>query len=405
MSAKRRLTVGVVYGSRSVEHDVSVVTANQVMRALSSEKFDIVPLYITREGLWFTGEILHDLSVYKDEDLLIRSRAISSVMFSPNPRHHGIIIDLQSRFFSRKVSKRLDVIFPAVHGSHGEDGTLQGLFELSDIPYVGCGVMASAIANDKLMTKLVLKANDIPVVRALAFDRQEWLDAPSNITEKVGSTLRFPVFVKPVTLGSSIGVAKVDDAKNLGSYIDLAFNFDSRVLVEEAVVDAIEINCSVMGNGKNIRASVLEQPISWQQFLTYEEKYLSGTEGMKSAERIIPAPIEPTLANRIQELAVSAFKAIQGRGIARIDFLVRLGTGEVFLNEINTMPGSISFYLWHHMGMSAADVVEELILLAQETSVIKRSNQYNYRTSLIEQSAARGIKGIKGSKGLSGSIK
>src|SRR5690606_12347361 len=190
--------------------------------------------------------------------------------------------------------KRIDVVFPAVHGSHGEDGTLQGLCELADIPYVGCGVLASALANDKSMTKTVLRQAGIPVVQDVAFSRADWMENPDAILAKINAQLRYPVFVKPATLGSSIGVGRVEDEAMLRLSIEIALRFDRRVLVEQAVTNCKEINCSVMGYGDGIRPSVLEQPVSWQEYLTYEEKYMRGNEGMKSAERLIPAPIGET---------------------------------------------------------------------------------------------------------------
>jgi D-alanine-D-alanine ligase len=287
------------------------------------------------------------------------------------------------------------VAFPAIHGSHGEDGTLQGLFELADIPFVGCGVLASAIANDKLMAKNVLREAGIPVVDAVGFTRAEWLDHPDEIVAQITSKLTFPVFVKPVTLGSSIGIGRAEDEKLLRAFIDVATNLDRRVLVESAVLDCLEINCSVLGDERGYQASVLEQPVSWQEFLTYEEKYLRGGEGMKSADRIIPAPLEADFTAKIQETAVRAFRAIDGRGITRIDFLVRPESSEIFLNELNTLPGSLSFYLWEPTGIPPRELVARLVALAQDGYAEKRRSTYDYRTNLLALTASRGLKGIK----------
>ena len=397
MSAKRKTTVGVIFGGRSVEHDVSIVTGHQVMRAFDPERYEVVPIYIDREGRWFTGEPLMDLKNFQNE---IPSLAgVQSCILSPGVQHHGLIIDPgKGRLFSKTEIRRLDVAFPTIHGSHGEDGTLQGLFELADIPYVGCGVLASAVANDKLMTKTILRQHGIPVVDAVAFTRAEWLANPDAIIERITSQLAYPLFVKPVTLGSSIGIARVEDERLLRASIDVAANLDRKIMVEAAVVGCIEINCSVIGDDREMRASVLEQPVSWEQFLTYEEKYLRGGEGMKSAQRVIPAPIPPELTARIQAMAVDAFRAIDGRGITRIDFLVRKERGEVFLNEINTLPGSLSFYLWAETGMSGRDLVDKLVALARDAHAEKRRSTYNYQTNLIALTAARGLKGVKGAK-------
>jgi len=393
VSGKR--TVGVVFGSRSVEHDVSIVTAQQVMQAMRPEKYEVVPIYITRDGRWVTGAALRDLKSFQNDNIS-EMIGIKDTMISPSVSHHGFITPPVSGLFSRSQLRRLDVVFPVMHGTHGEDGTLQGLLELADIPYVGAGVMASAVTRDKIMLKAVLSHYGIPVVKHLWFSRHDWLINPTPILDRIGAEVGYPVFIKPASLGSSIGVALANNAEETRNYITIAANFDRRILVEAAVQGAIEINCALMGN-YDIRASVLEQPISWQEYLTYEEKYMrsEGPAGMKGAERKIPAPISPELTERIRQMAVDAFKAVDGRGTARVDFLVREEAGEVFLNEINTLPGSMAFYLWQAEGMSPSDVVDELIRLALDAHTEKRKTVYNYKTGLIAHAAARGLKGIK----------
>ncbi len=400
MSAQRKTTVGVIFGGRSVEHDVSVVTGHQVMSAFDPARFDVVPIYIDRDGRWLTGDPLLDLKQYTNE--LISLAGVQQTLISPSTQHHGLIVNpTPGGLFGKSQVRRLDVVFPAVHGSHGEDGTLQGLLELADIPYVGCGVLASALANDKLLTKTVLKQQGINVVAAYSFTRSEWLDTPDAVIKRISEQFAYPLFVKPATLGSSIGISRVDDERLLRASIDVAANLDRQVLVEPAVADATEINCALLGNGDKIRASVLEQPVSWASFLTYEEKYLRGGDGMKSAERVIPAPLDAGLTAEVQRVAVEAFRAIGGRGTARIDFLVNVPERKVYLNEINTMPGSVAFYLWQGEGLSARDLVHQLIELARDAHAEKRRNTYNYQTSLIALTAGRGLKGVKGAKSAS----
>jgi D-alanine-D-alanine ligase len=288
----------------------------------------------------------------------------------------------------------LDVVFPALHGTHGEDGTIQGLLELADIPYVGAGMMASAIVRDKPMLKVIMAQHGIAVVDYLAFYRHEWVNDADAILKRIEAEVGYPVFIKPASLGSSIGVARANTAEDARTYINIAANFDRRILVERAIDNATEINCAVLGHYE-IRASVLEQPISWQEFLSYEEKYMrsEGAAGMKGAERKIPAPISDELTGRIKEIAVQAFKAVDGRGTARVDFL--LHENDVFLNEINTLPGSMAFYLWQEEGMSPSDVVDELIRLAFEAHSEKRKTVYNYKTGLIAHAASKGLEGMK----------
>ncbi len=394
MSAKRKTTVAVIFGGRSVEHDVSVVTGSQIMRAFDPARYDVVPIYITRDGKWYTGEPLLDLNNYPNE--VTSHKGVYSAILSPSTQHHGLIINPVSNRFQKNSVQRLDVVFPALHGTHGEDGTLQGLLEMADIPYVGAGVLASALSNDKAYTKMILRQHGIPVAPDLSITRAEWLDNPEAVLAHIRAQMRFPLFVKPVALGSSIGVAHVSDEQSLRSSIDIAANFDHRVLIEAAVSNATEVNCAVMGQGSQVETSVLEQPVSWQEFLTYEEKYLRGGEGMKSAERIIPAPLSEDLTLQVRQLAAAAFRAIDGRGTARIDFLV--SSEDVYVNEINTLPGSLAFYLWQESGMRPVEVVDRLVRLATDAAAEKRRTSYDYQTDLINLTAQRGLKGAKGTK-------
>ena len=394
MSSRRRTTVAVIFGGRSVEHDVSIVTGHQIMDALQTERYNIVPVYIARDGRWFTGEALTQLANFEDENIL-RHAGLQQCLLSPDTRHHGLIVNPLAGRFSKSEVVRLDLCFPALHGSHGEDGSLQGLFELADIPYVGCATLASALTNDKVMTKMLLRQAGIPVLDDFAFSRDHWLDQPDQILAAVLSAFDFPLFIKPATLGSSIGIGRADSEALLRSSIDIAANFDRRILVEPAITDGIEINCSVIGFGEDYNASTLEQPLSWDDFLSYEDKYLRGGEGMKSAERLIPAPISAELTQAIQETSIRAFKAVDGRGIARIDYLVRPDNNVFYLNEINTMPGSLAFYLWRENGYTASDLVEKLLQLALDANVEKRRNIYDYQTNLVSVASQRGLKGGK----------
>ncbi|MCI0711884.1 MAG: D-alanine--D-alanine ligase [Chloroflexi bacterium] len=396
-----KTTVGVIFGSRSVEHDVSIVTAQQVMRTLNPSRYDIVPIYITRDGRWLTGEPLHDIKTFQGEDVLT-VKGVQETHLSSSTGHKGLMSPpLVRGFFKRQQFQKIDVIFPTVHGSHGEDGTLQGLLEMVDLPYVGTGVMASAIANNKVLTKAVLRDAGIPVVEAVAFTRHEWLqdEHRERILNEI-EAMGYPAFVKPSDLGSSIGIARVDDRERALLHIDIAANFSRQVLVEKAVVGCIEINCAVMGNHE-IQTSVLEQPLSAEAFLSYEEKYMRGGEGgvkqagMKGADRIIPAPISEELTATIQDIARRGFMAIGGQGTARIDFLVKPDENEVYLNEFNTMPGSLAFYLWEATGMNGAAVCDELVRLAKERYEEKRRTTFDFKNPLIEHVARRGLSGIK----------
>ncbi len=396
--ARKRQTIGVIFGGRSVEHDVSIVTAQQIMQSFDETRYEVVPIYISRDGKWYTGDPLRDIERFKD-NALITHDDVKDVILSPDVRHHGLILKPLAGRFSKSEILRLDVVFPAVHGSHGEDGTLQGLLELADIPYVGFGTTGSALTNDKILTRQLLSACEIPGLPMVTVPRSAWMNDPDSLLDHIEERFAYPVFVKPATLGSSIGVNRANDRETLRGSLDIAANFDRRVLVEPAVTDGLEINCAVMGYDTDVTVSVLEQPLSWSDFLAFEDKYLRGDEGMKSAEREIPAPIRDELTDRIQQMTREAFAAVDGRGIARIDYLVKPDTDEVYLNEINTMPGSLAFYLWQEMGMSRGEVVEKLVTLARDAHTDKRRNMYNYKTNLVDVAAGKDLSGTKGVKG------
>ncbi len=393
--SSRRLTVAVIFGGRSVEHDVSIVTAQQIMKAMDRARYNIVPVYIARDGKWFTGAPLTDIANFKD-DAVLRHKDVIPVILSPDVRHHGLLVDPLARgWFRRPQVIRVDVLFPAIHGTHGEDGTLQGLFELADIPYVGFATLGSALTNDKIITKQVLRQAGLPVLDDVWFSRSQWQHTPDTVLARIHEAFELPVFVKPVTLGSSIGVSRVADLNLLRPSIDVAANLDRRVMVEPAVNAPTEINCSVIGFGDDVRVSVLEQPLTYTDFLTYEDKYLAGSKGMKSADRIIPAPLDEAKTREIQRLALEAFRAVDGRGIVRIDFLLEGSTNRIYINELNTLPGSLSFYLWRPSGLSESALIDQLIYYAREAHAEKRRSLTDYRTSLLKLAADRGIKGMK----------
>ncbi|HRE49750.1 MAG TPA: D-alanine--D-alanine ligase family protein [Aggregatilineales bacterium] len=391
----KKLTVGVIFGGRSVEHDVSVVTGQQVIRALNPSRYEVVPLYITRTGVWLTGAPLTDIKTFQNANVA-ELMGVNETTLSSGTNPQGTITPPFAGYLKRSTLKKIDVLFPTIHGTHGEDGTLQGLFELADIPYVGCGVMASAVANDKITTKAVLKEHGIPVLPYVGLSRPQWRTNREAVLDVLNG-IGYPLFVKPATLGSSIGIGRPEDRAAAAAALDVAFGLDRRVVVEQALEGAIEVNCALLGND-DPRPSVLEQPISFQEFLSYEDKYLRGGagKGMKGAERHIPAPISEELTARIKDMAVAAFRAIDGRGTARIDFLVQ--AGEVYLNEVNTMPGSLAFYLWQAEGMSPPALCDALIQLALEAHAEKRRTIYDYRSPLLNQAALKGVKGLGGYK-------
>lgn len=377
-----RLTVGVIFGSRSVEHEVSIITAQQVMQALRQADHDVVPIYITKSGQWFTGRQLADLKAFQDFD----PSGLERVTLLPEPGHGLLRHPHKWSLFRRKELVRLDVVFPVLHGTMGEDGTLQGLLELADLPYVGAGVVGSAVGMDKILMKSIFRDNGLPVVNFRGFARSEWERQPDRLLQEIEATFSYPLFVKPCNLGSSIGISKVHSSEELRSALEVASHYDRRLLVEAAVEKALEINCSVLGNDDPI-PSVCEQPIGWEEFLNYDDKYIRGNvkQGMKGAARRIPAPISEELTQTLQGLAVAAFQALDCRGVARVDFLVDPEEQRPYVNEINTIPGSLAFYLWEAAGIRFDQLVNQLIELALESHREKKKTTFSYDSRILQQ--------------------
>lgn len=377
-----KINVGVIFGSRSVEHDVSVITAIQLMGNLDREKYNVIPIYISKEGKWLIGDVLKKIENFNDKSHL--ERKAEKAIISPDPNNKNLIPANQA-FFSKAI--KIDVIIPSIHGTNGEDGTIQGLLELANIPYVGAGVVGSAVGMDKIIMKAAFNENGLPAVKYVWFLKSEFSKTPQEVIKKVEETLNFPLFVKPANLGSSIGITKAKDKKSLEFAIEVACHYDRRILVEEAVDNATEINCSVLGNDDPI-PSVLEEPIRYDEILSFTDKYLrggKGSKGMASQTRRIPAPISQSLTQKIQDLAVKSFKAVDCSGIARIDFLLNKKTNEVFVNEINTIPGSFSFYLWEKSGYPFPKLLDRLIELAIQRHKEKQNNIYSFDSEILQK--------------------
>jgi len=349
--------VGVIFGSRSPEHEVSIVSALQVMDFLA-KRHTVIPIYISKEGHWFTGEKLANAATYKNLDL--KDPDLKPVVLTPDPSFKLIKNPLGKGLLGKPEEVKVDIIFPVLHGLHGEDGTLQGLLELANLPYVGSDPIASAVCIDKVITKLTLAGAGLPVLDGVWFTRLEWEANEERVVRDVEAKLKYPVIIKPARLGSSIGISIAHDPDELRYNVSVASHFDSKILVESCLEEKTEINCAVLGFA-NPKASLCEQPLSGGAILSFEDKYLQGssTQGMEAAKRIIPAPIGEALTQEIQALAVQAFKAVGARGIARIDFM--LAGEKVYINEINTLPGSIAYYLWQPMGLSPQQLVDELL--------------------------------------------
>lgn len=381
--------IGVIFGGRSVEHEVSVITGMQIIENLDTAKYQAVPIYWTKEGKFLTGDCLKNFSTYKNGDF---SKAIEvfplpvkgDYSLHQFPKAVGLFGKMTD-----SVIETVDFIFPALHGTYGEDGCIQGLFELMDIPYAGCGVLAAAVGMDKIVMKDVFKTYNIPVVDYLWFYRKRWMEESDVIVNSIEENLGFPVIVKPANLGSSVGISMASDADELCDAVEIAVRYDRKIIVEKAVVNAREINCAVLGTDDYIETSLLEEPVGWKEILSYEDKYMSNAKsGVKMSEgkRRIPADVPDDIRESIENLAKDCFIAIDASGTARIDFLVDTEMN-VYANEINTLPGSIGFYLWEKKGLAIKELISRLIELGFERNKDRKSNICSIDVNLYDKVA------------------
>jgi D-alanine-D-alanine ligase len=362
----KKLRVGVIFGGRSGEHEVSIRSARAIVESIDRRKFEVVPIAITEEGKWLgPSQSAQLLPAAVHELVCANGPAKGDVALIGDPSHKGLIsLDVDSQPL---VAEKLDVVFPALHGTYGEDGTLQGLLEMADVPYVGCGVLASACGMDKVAMKSLFVQAGLPICKYIWFLRSQWRSDPAKVLRKVTAELGLPCFVKPANLGSSVGVSRATDRKSLSEAIDLAAQYDRKIIVEEEVI-AREIECAVLGNDEP-KASLPGEYVVLDEaarFLDYTEKYTS--TGRVSF--VVPAPVSKAVTTKIQRMAIRAFQSIDGAGLARVDFFLPRDGGEVVINELNTMPGltEVSGYpkMWAASGLPFARLLETLIDLAFE---------------------------------------
>lgn len=391
----------VAFGGMSPEHEVSVLSAMQAISSLRETNYQLIPLYITKSGRWLTGSDLLELDNYKDLDQL-KEKAVPCT-FSHDDLGKAVLLETESAgFFSKPRQYPIYAVIPAFHGSEGENGSFQGTCEMYNIPYAGSGVLASSLGMDKVKAKELCRSQNIPVVDGISFSETEWQAKQDTLCQQA-ENLSYPLIIKPVALGSSIGVARANDKNALIEGIETAFRYDHNLLVEQAVSPLMEINCSVLGSVNEAKTSVCERPLGKEETLSFEDKYQSdedgnGRKGMASADRVIPADIPDELKEKIQAMALDIFKAFRASGVARLDFLVNADSKEVFFNEINTIPGSFSFYLWEESGMNMKELMLELVTIAVEQHRLKMGRIRSYDTNLLSEKAVKGIKGLKGSK-------
>lgn len=393
------MNVAVFFGGKTVEHDVSVVTAQQLIQNIDKSKHTVIPVYITRDGDWFSGEKLADIKAFKSFDK--GDKDIFRVYIPANTKAKQLYKFSSKKSFLKKESNvyaKIDVAIISMHGLNGEDGTLQGLLELAGIPYTSSGVLGSSSGMDKILMKAAYIGAGFPVLPYTFFDRQAWEKDRDAVIAKCEAALEYPMFVKPSNLGSSIGITKAHNHSELISAIEVAVQYDHRILVEKGLDKPKEINCSALGYGDDVTASVCEMPYNADEFLTFSDKYLNGGKNQASMEalsRRIPAPISDEMTKKIQQMTIEIFKLMDCKGVVRIDYICDHELNELYVNEINTIPGSFAFYLWEPLGISYSQLIEKLISYAFKAYECKQNNNFAFDSEIIAKFASGSQKGGK----------
>lgn len=390
-----KIKVGVIFGGETVEHEVSVITAVQAMEHMNKDKYDIVPIYISKDRIWYTGKMLMDIEVYKDFNEL--KRYAKQVVLTKTKE--GFCLQSTKGLFRRNITD-IDIAFPIVHGNNAEDGTLQGYLDSVGIPYVGSRVLGSALGQDKVVMKQIFKDMKLPIVDYVWFFDSDYADDCEKIFGVV-KKLGYPVIVKPATLGSSVGITYVKEENDLANAIEEAMKYDVKIVVEKAVQNLIEVNCSVFGNYSHQEVSEIEEVTSDEEFLTYKDKYMgnskgkmdSGSKGMVSASRIIPARIDDKLKEQIMDTSKKVFRALNLGGVCRIDYLIDKKTNKYYINEPNTIPGSLAFYLWEPIGKKYEDLLDEMITLSIKDYKNRSRKTYSFESNILSNYGVKGLKG------------
>ncbi len=399
-----KMNIAVFFGSRSCEHDVSIVSALQCIEATKAAGFNVTPVYISRDGLWYTGEPLENIETFREFNPMTKGITRVTLDVTANAGDLWAWPPQRAGLFAKVPTPlcHIDCVIPVFHGWHGEDGTIQGLLEMANIPYASSGVLGSAIGMDKIAMKQILRGAGFPVLDFVWFTREQLKKERQAVIERVEKEIKYPAFIKPAALGSSIGVSRAKNREELERALDVAASYDRRILVEVGVVHPVEINCAAVGYGEDVRASVCEMPVpsSNDTFLDFWQKYLRNastkgedSRGMKSLSRVVPAPIGDELTGRIQTMTCDIFKLLDCCGTVRVDFILDQND-MLFVNEPNTIPGSLAFYLWKASGLDFPKLIEKMVEDALRAHADKNSSVFAYDSSILKKVAA----GTKGSK-------
>ena len=379
---KNKKTIAIIFGGKSAEHDVSIITAPTpiIDTLLTLDEYEVIPIYITKEGLWYSDKEMNNMDYFKD-DIEAKLAKLKPLQLSIGEKF--------SIVFAGMVSKKIDIdlVFPAMHGTYGEDGSLMGVLRMANMPFVGCDMAASAVAMDKVLTKQVVSAAGLPIVRYDWLTQGEWEKDRKSFMERT-LVLQWPLFVKPVHIGSSIAITKVKNLAELEQALEVAFHYDNKVLVEESVEDLIEVTLPILGNG-DLQTASIERPLNKTEFFNFEDKYLSGGKkgsdsGVNSNYSEIPADISPELTKEVLELGKMVYRVTGCTGIARVDFLIDAKTNRVFVNEVNTLPGSLYHHNWKASGVSNIDLVQKLIQLGEERFEKEQRVVRTFKSSLLQ---------------------
>ena len=382
-----KIKVGVIFGGKSVEHEVSIISGIQAINNMDKEKYDIVPIYLTKENNMYVGELVKEVKNFKNIKNVIEN---SQRVIMVNNEGRVDLIKYPMKKFGNNLYDSIDVVLPVVHGTNVEDGALQGFLKTLDIPFAGCDVLSSAIGMDKYVMKTVLKDNNIPVLDCLRINDFEYINDNDEVVNRILNKIALPVIVKPINLGSSVGIKVAKTKDELVEAIEYAFNFAKQILVERVIRNLKEINCSVLGNIKECKASECEEPLGAGVILSYEDKYISNksksgaSKGMTSLGRKLPADIPEDTKKKIQNYAEATFKALNCNGDVRIDFIIDMDTDEVYVNEINTIPGSLAFYLWEASGLKYKEMLSKLIDLSLTRKREEGNLSFSYDTKILD---------------------
>lgn len=394
-----KLKIGIIFGGKTVEHEISIITANQAITNLNKEKYEIVPIYISKNGKMYTGEKLLDLKEFKNMDALIK-KCEEIVLVNDGAKAN--LIRVKNKMFTKNIINSIDVAFPIMHGTNGEDGAIQGFLEILGVPYVGPDILASSIGMDKIMMRRILKEENIPSLDYIAFYSLDYIKNEEKYLNKIEETIPYPVIVKAGNLGSSVGIKKARNRAELIEAIEFSMEFSDRIMVEKAIEHLKEVNCSVIGDMIDATASICEEPIGSDEILSYTDKYVGSnktkggtkSQGMATLQRKVPAEISEEQTKKIQEIAIQTFKLLGCNGVSRIDFMIDLDEDDkIYVNEINTIPGALSYYLWEATNKKFEEELDELISLAFKRDRERANRTYSYDQNIL--ALGNGVKGVK----------